>query len=87
MGKLCSCNYITGEEKEEFKGFSGSSNKDDNFINIVKKNFRKYNDKDKKYYQKTQDYDNLVENSSIQNIEVTEEPIENDNGTVQIIKN
>ena len=86
MGKLCSCNYITGEEKEEFNGFSGNYNDENNFINIIKKNFNKYNEKDKKYYRKTSDYDNLLENTSIHDIEITEEPIEFYNGSVKVIQ-
>ena len=86
MGKLCSCNYITGEEKEEFKGFSGNSNNDEKITCIIKRHFNKYNEKDKKYYQKSTDYDNIIENTSLQNIEITEEPIEYYNGSVQIIQ-
>ena len=86
MGNLCSCNFITGEDKKEFNGFSSSSNNDDKFIYIIKKQFNKYDEKDKKYYKKAPDYDNLIENTSIQNIEISEEPIENYNGSVQIIQ-
>ena len=86
MGNLCSCDFIKGEEKEEFKGFGANSNNEEKFIDIIKKNFNKYNEKDKKYYRKTTDYDNLIENTSIHDIEITEEPIENYNGTVQIIQ-
>ena len=86
MGKLCSCNYIKEEEKEEFNGFSGNSLNENNFINILKKSFNKYNEKDKKYYRKSSDYDNLMENTDIHDIEVTEEPIEFYNGAVKVIQ-
>ena len=86
MGNFCSCNFLTGEEKKEFKGFSASSNNENNFVYIVKKRINNYNQKDQKYYKKSSDYENLIENTSIQDIETTEEPIENYNGTVQVIQ-
>ena len=86
MGKICTCNfYMKGEDKKEFNGFSANSNNKDNCIYIIKKQFRKYNQKDKKYYQKTSDYDNMVENTSIQDIQINDEPIEENKGSVQII--
>ena len=88
MGKLCSCNFcIKGEDKKEFNGFSASPiNNDDKYIYIIKKQFRKYNQKDKKFYQKSQDYDKMVENTSIQDIEINDEPIEENKGSIQIIR-
>ena len=86
MGNFCSCNFLTGEEKKEFKGFNGNSNNENNFVNIVKKRINNYNQKDQKYYKKSSDYENLIENTSIQDIETTEEPVENYNGTVQVIQ-
>ena len=86
MGNICSCNFLTGEDKKEFKGFSGNSKDGDKFIYILKKQNNNYNEKDKKYYKKSSDYENMIENTSIQDIEITEEPVENYNGTVQVIQ-
>ena len=40
MGNICSCNFLTGEDKKEFKGFSGNS-KDENKINYILKKYNK----------------------------------------------
>lgn len=86
MGNICSCNFLTGEENKEFNGFSLNSNNKDSFIYILKKHVNNYNEKDKKYYKKSTNYENLIENTSIQDVEINEEPIETYNGTIQVIQ-
>ena len=85
MGNLCSCNDSNGENNEEFHGFNKNNLNDNNYCVIIKKQFHDYNEKDRKYYGKTQDYENIVNNTSIQDVQIDNEPIENANGSVKII--
>ena len=80
MGNLCSCNFITGEDKKEFNGFSSSSNNDDKFIYIIKKQFNKYNEKDKKYYKKLSEEEIKKISDLFNELEETPGLVLNDNG-------
>ena len=85
MGKICSCDDLNNEKNGEFYGFNKNDKSQNNYYVIIKKQFQNYNEKDKKYYGKTAEYDNIVQNTSIQDIQVDSDPIENENGTVKII--
>ena len=85
MGKICSCNFINNEKNEEFNGFAKNIKNQNDYIYILKRQFNNYEEKDKKYYGKTSDYDNLVENTSIQDIQVDNEPKEDENRSIKVI--
>ena len=85
MGKICSFNCMDNEKNEEFNGFNRNNINQKEYYIIIKKQFQNYEHKDQKYYTKTPDYDNLIENTSIQDIQFENEPIENEEGTVKII--
>ena len=85
MGKLCSCNDSNTEKNGEFYGFNKKNKNDEDYLIIIKKQFNNYIEKDRKFYGKTVEYDNLAENTSIQDIQANTEPIEEENGSVKII--
>ena len=88
MGNICSCNFSNSENSEEFHGFNQNNkdiNNNNNYYVIIKKQFHDYDEKDKKYYGKTQEYENIINNTSIQDVQVDNGPIEQDKGSVKII--
>ena len=85
MGNICSFCYLKNEQNEEFNEFNNNNQKKKKYWIVLKKEFENYQSKDKKYFAKTEDYDDLVENTSIQDIQFDNNTIEDENGTVKII--
>jgi len=85
MGKICSCSYLSNEQNGEFYGFDKNNKEQNEYCYIIKKQFHNYDEKDRKYYGKTAEYDNLMENTIIQDNQGENEPKEYANGSVKII--
>ena len=86
MGNVCACNNIAVEKIGEFCGFKSNKNSNQDYKIITKKNFKNYDEKDKKYYTRTDDYENTIKNTIIDEIEENNKEKEYENGTVTIIK-
>ncbi len=83
MGTICSCNDLSNENYKEYNGFGNKPYNPKIRINN-KRNYDEYLDKDKIFYEKTDEYDKYIKNK-VQKGKKENEPKEYINGTVKVI--